>query len=268
MSTKIYKDKHNNEIVFRPYDKKNRYSVNGNPKSGCTSTIEPRFGKDGLVRWAKRIPIDAIEWQLKDDGMAIDKINEYINKIKQKVDKLSFQDAETGTMMHSLCEDYINKKKVPMPESEPLKNMFQRFKIWWDSKDFEVIETEKTYYSEELDSCGTVDCIVKSKKWGNKLAVLDFKTSKTIDYSNYAIQIGAYKKMIEDSSDYKISYMGLVHIPKLKDMPITFRRLKPQKRYIQAYKACEFLKNFEKQYSSDLSAYKKKQKEKKNVSKK
>lgn len=261
MTTKIYKDKKNREIVFRPYDKKNRYSVNGETKAGCTSTIDPRFGKEGLVGWAKKIPIDAIEWQLKDDGMPIDKRTEYINKIKEKVNKLSFKDAETGTMMHDIIADYINEKKVPMPETEPLKNMFERFKTWWDKKEFIVLATERTFYSEELDSCGTVDCLVKTKD--NKLIVIDFKTSKTIDYPNYAIQVSAYKKMIEDGSDYKIDYMGLVHISKLKDLPITFRKLKPKKKYIEVYRACEFLTKFEKEYKQDLSDYKKKLKTKK-----
>ena len=264
---KIYKDKHNREIVFRPYDKQNRYSVDGLKKAGCTSTIDPRFGKDGLMRWAKKIPIDAIDWYYEEIGMPIDERTALINKIREKVDKLSFKDAEIGNMMHSLCEDYINKKKVPMPTTEPLKNMFQRFKDWWDKKNFEVVETEKTFYSQELDSCGTVDCIVKTKD--NKFMLLDFKTSKTIDYANYAVQISAYKKMIEDSSDYKISFMGLVHINKLKDMPIIFRKLKPKKKYLNAYKACEFLTKFEKEYSKELTEYKKKQKtRRKNATKK
>ena len=60
MSSKVYKDKHNNIIKFNPYEKKRRYEVNGEIMNGCTSVIDPRFGKDGLVGWAKKKPIEQI----------------------------------------------------------------------------------------------------------------------------------------------------------------------------------------------------------------
>ena len=61
--------------------------------------------------------------------MPIDERTELINKIKEKVDKLSFKDAEIGSMMHSLCEDYINKKKFPCLNQNHLKICFKDLKI-------------------------------------------------------------------------------------------------------------------------------------------
>jgi len=46
-------DKHNNTIIFRPDSKTYRYEVNGDTKRGVTTLISARFGKNGLIGWAK-----------------------------------------------------------------------------------------------------------------------------------------------------------------------------------------------------------------------
>ena len=254
MSTTTTYDKHKNKIDFNPYDKKHRYKVNDETKTGCTSIIDPRFGKAGLMGWAKGLPFKAIQWQMEDEGKPIDEINAYIKKLKIKVDELSIKDAETGTMMHKLCEEYITGKKPVAPTTEPLKTMFPKFTQWWDNMKIEVIETEKTYYSEELDACGTVDLICKMN---GKLGLLDFKTSKTIDYPNYVVQLSAYRKMIMDSTDYKIEFLGLVNIPKDAGLPINFRKIKVKNDYLKAFKLCKQLLDFENDYSKQLSDWKK-----------
>ena len=263
MSTKISIDKHGNEIEFNPNEKKYRYKVNGEVKTGCTSVIDPRFGKAGIVGWAKKLPLEALRWQMQEDKKPIDEIEAYISKLKIKVAELSIKDANIGTMMHTLCEDYILGKNPVAPTSEPLKTMFPKFTEWWDNMNIEVIETEKTYYSQELDTCGTVDLICKMN---GKLGLIDFKTSKSIDYSNYPVQISAYRKMIMDSTDYKIEFLGLINIPKDKGLPINFRKIKVKNDYLKAFKLCKQLLEFENDYAKQLSDWKKlvkKQKQKK-----
>ena len=94
--------------------------------------------------------------------------------------------------------------------------MFSKFKKFWDKKKIKVIETEKTYYSKELDVCGTLDCLVKYK---GKIGILDFKTSKDF-YPDMPIQIHTYKKLVEDSTDLKIEDLASkkieVEIEKIK----------------------------------------------------
>ena len=264
MSSKVYKDKHDNIIKFNPYEKKRRYEVNGEIMNGCTSIIDPRFGKDGLVGWAKKKPIEAVEWQMSDDGYAIDEINKYTSSLKDKVKELSERDAKTGTMMHQLCEDLMHKKKIVIPKSEPLKTMFKKFKVWWGKMKYEVIHTERTFYSEELQSCGTVDLICKKN---GKYGIIDFKTSKTIEYANYPVQLFAYKKMVEDSTNLKIEFLGLLNIPKDKEAPISFMSFNVDDQdYLEAFKLCLKLKEFEKQHSVKLKEWKRKLKTKKGES--
>ena len=259
-------DKHKNIIEFRPDDKKYRYIVNGEVKKGVTGLIGQRFGKAGLIYWAKNLPLDAIRWQLKDENKPIDFIESFISQLKDKITKLETEAATIGTLMHTLAEDYITGKKVITPESEPLKTMFNKFKQWWDKKGFKVIATETTCYSKELDVCGTFDAIVKHNKYKNKNILLDFKTSKDF-YVDQPIQISTYKKLIEDSTNLKIDYLGIINIPKDPKKDISLRMFEMKPRYLKAFKVCQFLDELEADFKKRDLEYKKqlRKKEKNNA---
>lgn len=266
--TKIIKteDKHKNQIEFRPDDKKYRYKVNGEVKKGVTTLINQRFGKNGLIYWAKNLPIEALEWQLKEENKPIDAIESFISSLKDKVKKLETEASTIGTLMHSICEDYIMSKKVVEPASEPLKTMYKKFTKWWDKKGFKVVATETTCYSKELDVCGTFDAIVTHKKYKDKYILLDFKTSKDF-YVDQPIQIATYKKLIEDSTNLKISYLGIVNIPKDPKKEISIRMFEMKPRYLKAFKCCKYLDSVEFDFNKRDLEYKKqmRKKESKNV---
>ena len=245
MATEIKRqDKNGNHIVFRPFEKQYRYEVNGEPKKGVTTTISGRFGANGLIRWAKKLPLDALTWQLKDDGQPIDYNTNFVEKIEDKVRKLENENSTIGTMMHTLCNQYINNKKPAYPNTEPLKSMFSKFTKWWDKKEYKVLASEQTCYSVDLDCCGTFDVIIKNKK--GKIILLDFKTNKDI-YSNVPVQIAAYKKLIEDSNNIKIDMYGVVHIPKDK-RAITLDIYTDKPSYLKAFKACQFLDRYDQSF--------------------
>ena len=258
-------DKHNNTIIFRPDSKMYRYQVNGDTKRGVTTLISARFGKNGLIGWAKKLPLTALEWQLEKDGQSKDYIFNFINNLKKKVAELEIEDAHTGTLMHSYCEDYINGKKVVLPTTEPLITMFAKFTAWWDNKGYKVLATEQTCYSEDLDVCGTFDVIVKNKKGKNLL--LDFKTSKDF-YPDQPIQIATYKKLIEDSTNLKIDSYGIIKIPKDPLQQVSLRMYEPKPIYLKGFKACKFLDTFERDFLKRNKEYTKQKKGKKSVSKK
>jgi len=257
-------DKNNNLIIFRPNDKRYRYEVNGETKKGVTTLISARFGKDGLIGWAKKLPIEAIIWKLTDAGKSKDYIQSYVDDIKKKLAELEIKDATTGTLMHSYCEDYINGKKVVPPTTEPLISMYGKFTEWWDRQQLKVLATEQTCYSEELDVCGTFDAVVQNKK--GKTILLDFKTSKKF-YPDQPIQIATYKKLIEDSTNLKIDSYGIVKIPKEKFEGISFRLYEPKSIYLKGFKACKFLAKYEQDFLNREKEHNKLKKGKKNANK-
>lgn len=260
------RDKHNNLIEFRPNDNKSRYKVNGSIKPGVTGLIGKRFAGGGLMWWAENCVYKAIEQIGKIDKMPIDQIQQYRSKVEARVKEIQAEARDIGSMMHSIAEDYINGKEVIEPATEPLKTMFNKFKTWWDSKGFKVIATETTCYSEELDVCGTFDAIVTHKKWKGKHGLLDFKTSKDF-FIDQPIQISTYRKLVEDSTNIKISYLGIVKIPKEPNEDISIRFFDMKSKWLKAFKVCQYLQDLERDFATETREYNKQSKEKKNAKK-
>ena len=75
-------------------------------------------------------------------------------------------------------------------------------------------------YSPTYDLCGTNDVIVTKDSWRGQCAVLDWKTGK--DYTfDQAIQVEMYRRFIEETTDFKIQKLAIVHIPKEPQRPVT-----------------------------------------------
>ena len=255
------KDKHGNQIEFNPKGRGARYTVNGLKKKGVTTIIGERFGKGALMWWAENCVYEALGQLLKHNKKPVDEVQQTMDDLKYRVKSIKENAMHIGTNMHSLAEDYILGKEVITPNSEPLKTMFGKFKRFWDSKKIKVIETEKTYYSKELDVCGTLDCLVKYK---GKIGILDFKTSKDF-YPDQPIQIATYKKLIEDSTNLKIDSYGIIKIPKDPLQQVSLRMYEPKPIYLRGFKACKFLDTFERDFLKRNKEYTKQKKGKKNV---
>ena len=238
------KDKHGNQIEFNPKGRGARYTVNGLRKKGVTTIISDRFGKKGLMWWSEDCVYVALQQMLKQNKKPVDEIQQTMDDLKYRVKSIQENARNIGTNMHSLAEDYILGKEVITPTTEPLKTMFVKFKKFWDKKKIKVIETEKTYYSKELDVCGTLDCLVKYK---GKIGILDFKTSKDF-YADQPIQIHTYKKLVEDSTDLKIEFLAVINIPKepVKDVSMRIFQIKP--KYLKVFKACKYLNSLEEDF--------------------
>ena len=242
-------DKHKNLIEFRPNGTWNRYTVNGEPKKGMTTTIDKRFSGGGLLWWKQDVVFQAIKQTLKKEGKPIDLINEFEKSVRARVTQIEAEARDIGSMFHKIAEDYTLGKKVTEPATEPLKLMFSKFKGWWDKSGLKVIHSEKTVYSQELNIAGTCDLIVTKDSWKDEEgkqqhALLDLKTSKDF-YINYIIQIHGYKKLVEDSLDIKISKLGIVKIPKEPNGDIEMRWYNYRPMYLKALKACHYLARIE-----------------------
>ena len=73
--------------------------------------------------------------------------------------------------------------------------------------------------------------------------------------------------MVEDSTNLKIEFLGLLNIPKDKEAPISFMSFNVDDQdYLEAFKLCLKLKEFEKQHSVKLKEWKQKLKTKKGES--
>ena len=95
--------------------------------------------------------------------------------------------------------------------------------------------------------------IVTQKSWKGKLALLDTKTSKDF-YVDQAIQIETYRRFLEETTDFKITYLGIVNVPKEPSKQVSMMKLKIDDAYFRGFKASKYLEGLE----SKLTKVKKK----------
>ena len=253
MATIETKTKDGQTILFNPKGRGARYTVDGVKKKGVTTIIGERFGKSALMWWSENCVYEALQQLQKYNKKPIDETQKLLDELKYRVKQIKEDAMHIGTNMHSLAEDYINGKEVITPNSEPLKTMFNKFKKFWDSKKIKVIGTEKTFYSKEIDCCGTLDALVKYK---GKIGILDFKTSKDF-YPDMPIQIHTYKKLVEDSTDLKVEFLAVINIPKepVKDVEMRIFQIKP--KYLKGFKARKYLNSLEEDFKQRNLEYNK-----------
>ena len=114
--------------------------------------------------------------------------------------KVSAQASRRGTLMHKLCEDYVNNEEVDTESLMPLDlQNFNALKEQMDKHFGKVYGQEIALYSDFLEMAGRVDCIAEYK---GKLSIIDYKTSKKVkkrsNIKNYFMQAAGYAVMFEE----------------------------------------------------------------------
>jgi len=114
--------------------------------------------------------------------------------------KISSQASRRGTLMHKLCEDYVNNEEIDTESLMPLDlQNFNALKEQMDKHFGKVYGQEIALYSDFLEMAGRVDCIAEYK---GKLSIIDYKTSKKVkkrsNIKNYFMQAAGYAVMFEE----------------------------------------------------------------------
>lgn len=115
----------------------------------------------------------------------------------EEANRISRQASSRGTNLHSICEDYLNNKKIlsVMPDA---KEMFVSIKPLLNRIN-NIHYQEQALWSVKIGLAGRVDCIAE---FDGKLSVIDFKTSRRIkskeDIDDYFAQCTAYALMYEE----------------------------------------------------------------------
>lgn len=132
---------------------------------------------------------------------------------EEQANRISRKAATQGTMLHSLCEEYIkNGVKFDPSDEAPysfpwIEARFERFKPLLDRIN-NVYLQEKAMASIKLGVSGTPDCIAE---FDGVLSVIDFKTStkpKSRDWiKNYFMQETAYAIMFFETYDLRATQL-------------------------------------------------------------
>ena len=255
-------NKQGNKIEYNPNARGYRYKVDGQNKSSVTTAIG-KFIRPNLENWYKKNRDDSIKEIMLEEKVPLDKINNFIERVKQKSNAKESYGKNIGTALHEWIDLFLKGKKPTIPESEPLRSMATKFSNFWKKHKFKVVASELPLYSPKFDMCGTNDVIVTKQSWKGQLAVLDWKTSKDYNFEN-AIQVEMYRRFIEETTDFKIQKLAIVNIPKENGKDVSFfeidKKLIKNERYFKAFRAVKYLATTESKFKDDLKKWKKENK--------
>lgn len=113
-----------------------------------------------------------------------------------------------GTAVHDIVEAYENTGKVAGLEG-PFKGYAQAFQKWVADNKVEVVEHERTVFSNKYGYAGTLDLLVKINN-SDRLTLIDVKTGKDI-YNEAHLQVSAYRQaLLEDGVELQGSAILLL----------------------------------------------------------
>lgn len=132
--------------------------------------------------------------------------------------------AVCGTLAHEMVEAWINGENymqiivtAPLDVGKQALNAFQMFREWHDNSKIEIISKyqEIQMVSEKYQYGGTPDAIGRNAN--GELVLIDWKTSNGV-YSDYGLQLAAYKNLWEENGNEPIT--GGFHLCRFsKDFP-------------------------------------------------
>jgi len=159
---------------------------------------------------------------------------DWLKKVGYSSEHIVKRASEEGTMVHELCEDYLNGKELNFltPTGYPafppnVWQMFLRFVDFWEIYTPTLIETEVHLFSDELKVAGTCDMVCeieinsKIERW-----IIDFKTSNHLQ-TTYDLQTAVYGKCYEECFGKTIDRYGILWLKsKSRGEDKTGKRLK------------------------------------------
>jgi genome maintenance exonuclease 1 len=177
---------HKEDINYQELKTKNidgkRHYVTPEGNYPSVTTVTSLAIKDGINAWRKRIG-------------------------EKEANKIAGQAARRGTIVHKICEDYLNNVKINYEEITPINHfLFKQIKPILDIRLQEVYGLEVPLFSKYLRVAGRVDLV---GMWDGKVSIIDFKTAskrKRRDWiTNYFMQESAYAVMFEEMFGIPVS---------------------------------------------------------------
>ena len=157
------------------------YELDGGKYPSVTTILKLLSMDDRLLKWA-----NFMGFKHKD-----------ITKIQE-------ESAEFGTLLHSQLRSIVDPKIecpdiIKDPRIEYDCNIIKkRFNEYFKDIKYRTIDTEMTLISKNLGYAGTLDWLTQiSTQEGDKLTLLDFKTSKKVIPTMY-LQLGGYYNLLKD----------------------------------------------------------------------
>jgi hypothetical protein len=183
------------EIVPNPKTGHFTYKINGKRVPSVTTVISGNLG------WNTRI---LMAWQAK------------LFRAGKDPENVSKDACDVGTLVHEMIEHHIYGQdefdfgEATLDQIGIAGRGLQSYIEWEKANNVEYLESELRMCSTDMIVGGTADAIAMVN---GKVTLIDFKTSNRV-YGEHLIQLGAYRSMIHETTNYVIEDVMLVRIDK------------------------------------------------------
>ena len=144
------------------------------------------IAKPSLVKWANRMGLQGIDtYELTSESTAV------------------------GTIFHAQIQAFLTQEEISLQGfsdklSSRAKELFQQWLRWNEESGLSYIFVEESFVSKRGYG-GTIDALA----YDDEVVLLDWKTSNFIA-PEYYLQLAAYWKLVEENTNYEISYAEIV----------------------------------------------------------
>jgi len=202
-------DKFYSENVIKFDDKGHTYEINGELFTG-TTTVTAIRQKEFLPFLAAKEFYTYLKnlWDITKKYTEEEKEELLLNGKKAWTQKKQ-KGADSGTIAHDWISDYILGKSLNRSEDKEANNAIDAFLRWEKARQPVWIASEKIVASLSQRVAGKIDSLALLD---NKVTLLDFKTSGTIDES-FLLQLFGYELQLEEMG-VKLENRLVLRIPK------------------------------------------------------
>ena len=215
------------------------YQVEGFDESfPSVTTVLGVIAKPVLIPWARDAALDFVRKALGEriGGMALtpEWVDEVIEEGRRRPDEVKTKAGDFGTQAHILIDAVLKGEKPQIPpELDPLMASFD---AWRKAAGLDVRFTEQMVYSAKYKYAGTLDALAYR---GDRVVALDWKTSNGL-YPEYALQVAAYAKALEEMSGEVVQEAWVVRLDK-RTLQVEVRQVQDMDTAFIAFRAALYL---------------------------
>jgi hypothetical protein len=203
------------------------------------TTVLRVIAKPALIPWARNVALEAVRGALLDragrtEWVTSEWVDQVITEARSRPDQARTEAADFGTQAHILIDQVLQglEPEVPLEFVPVLDN----FKVWRQSAGLDMCLAETMVYSARYHYAGAMDALAYR---GQYLVALDWKTSNGL-YPEYALQVAAYAKALEEMTGHQVKEAWAVRLGKTTP-EFEARRVVDLEAAFNAFRAALFL---------------------------
>jgi len=158
----------------------------------------------------------------------------------QEADRIKNEAAARGSRVHGIVGDLLQGGEINYsPELDYLWSYLEGFANFWEteklSENLADLQVERFMWNEKIGTAGSADLVVGD-------TIIDFKTSTSVQYPEYALQIDAYRRLAEAEDHKKYNRLWLVQLGSNTKRGYSIKEIKDSRKDLKtAFEACKLL---------------------------